>query len=164
MKPILAAIGLVLAACALLGADVEAQWPSEIVSGRGFYAVPKDLALPDGLDERRPEDFNWSRSISDRGRSTIEEREFALQACSVLWKRLLEVEAKCRASRLKTGGPEHAAKFDRMQKQWRVLCAAECDDFSGPPGVYQGSGYKAAFPTFVAGQIQARIKWLNTEP
>jgi hypothetical protein len=163
MKRIIAVIGIVLAACSLPGGEVDTQWPGEIVGGRGFYAIPKDLALPEGLDERSPEKFDWISSIMERGQSTIEERELALQACSVLWKRLLEVEAECHATRLKSGGPEYAAKFDQMQKQWRALCAADCVDFAGPPGVYKGSGYKAYFPMFVAELIQERIKWLKVE-
>jgi hypothetical protein len=95
--------------------------------------------------------------------STIDQRETALMACSLLWKRLLQVEEQKRKQCLEYGGEKYLESFNAMQAEWRKLCGMEVVYFAGPSGGEKGSGYKAAYPLFIANQIRDRILWLSIE-
>lgn len=144
-----------------LPASDEYSWPGNIVTG--LEPGRADLPLPKSLDPAFPESFDWLTYIVKDGHSTIDQRQRALQASEILWKRLIVVEDRERKERLKFGGKEGAKTFDQMQQQWRLLCALECEDYSGPASEDRGSGWKARFPLFVAKQILQRIKYLNIE-
>jgi hypothetical protein len=156
MKTPLALLVTLLMSVQFLGAKEEWTWPGDIVS----YPMPDESKLPRGLDKQLPERLDWSQHM---GGSTSDQRQMALMACSILWKRLLQVEEAKRKQCLENGGEKYLAAFNAMQAEWRKLCQMEADYFAGPPDEYKGSGYKAAYPLFVATQIQDRIRWLTIE-
>src|SRR2546426_2301308 len=76
------------------------------------------------LQDKLPEDFNWSAYFSEGDQSVSGEMVAAQAATAVLKRRIDELCAQYRALMTKRGDAEAVKQFDTMQELWQKFAEA----------------------------------------